>query len=126
MLYKKKRRGAQPYYTGSIKRERLVRRRKKNKKLGKLITSGASQAAVHVNNVKRKKCISSSKVLVESSKHLALLSLHKHHIRHKGIIFHTTALRERPPVHSLPTSIQILHPVRHNPIQPEPTKDNMP
>jgi hypothetical protein len=35
---------------------------------------------------------------VESSKHLAFLSLHKHYIRHKGIIFHTTALRERPPV----------------------------
>jgi hypothetical protein len=41
----------------------------------------------------------SSVVLSLSSNCLSLRSLHKHHIRQQGTIFHTTALRERPPVH---------------------------
>jgi hypothetical protein len=36
-------------------------------------------------------------VLSLSSNCLSLRSVHKHHIRQQGTIFHTTALRERPP-----------------------------
>jgi hypothetical protein len=43
--------------------------------------------------------MSSSIVLSLSSNCLSLHSLHRHHIRQQGTIFHTTALRERPPVH---------------------------
>jgi hypothetical protein len=71
----------------------------------------------------KKKRISSSKVLLELSKHLAFLSLHKHHIRHRWIIFHTTARRERPPDHQQPNKSPT--PVRHNPKQPKLTKDSM-
>jgi hypothetical protein len=45
------------------------------------------------------KKISSSVVLSLSSNYLSLRSLHKHHKRQEGTIFHTTALRERPPIH---------------------------
>jgi hypothetical protein len=43
--------------------------------------------------------MSSSMVLSLSSNCLSLHSLHKHHKRQQGTIFHTTALRERPPVY---------------------------
>jgi hypothetical protein len=43
--------------------------------------------------------MSSSIVLSLSSNYLSLRSLHKHHKRQQGTIFHTTALRERPPIH---------------------------
>jgi len=43
--------------------------------------------------------MSSSMVLSLSSNCLSLRSVHKHHIRQQGTIFHTTALRERPPDH---------------------------
>jgi hypothetical protein len=38
-------------------------------------------------------------VLSLSSNCLSLRSLHRHHIRQQGTIFHTTTLWERPPVH---------------------------
>jgi hypothetical protein len=43
--------------------------------------------------------MSSSIVLSFSLNYLSLRSHHRHHKRQQGTIFHTTALRERPPVH---------------------------
>jgi hypothetical protein len=65
---------------------------KKERKSAKLITHGASQPAVQVKRIKRKKWRSSSLDLEESSKHLSLCSLQIHYIIQRGTIFQTTML----------------------------------
>jgi hypothetical protein len=86
-------------YTESIQEKHLRSRRKKTRKSLKLITNGARNITVQENKEKKKKLVSSSIVLHLSSKFLSFRSLHKHHKRQEGIIFHITALRERSPVH---------------------------
>jgi hypothetical protein len=97
----KKRRGAQPLvhwgYTKGLGGEE---KRKRKRKSEKLITLGASQPTVQEKRVKRKKW-SSSIDLEESSKHLLFRSLQIHYIIHRGTIFQTTALLERPLDHQL-------------------------
>jgi hypothetical protein len=70
---------------------------KKERKSLKLITRGASQPAVQVKRVKKKKKRRSSSLdFEESPKHLSFRSLQINHIIQRGAIFHTTALLVQP------------------------------
>jgi hypothetical protein len=97
---KKKRKGAQSLvhigYTKGLGGEG-----EEKEKIRKANHPRASQPAVQEKRVKRKKWRSSSIDLDESSKHLLFRSLQIHHIIHKGTIFQTTALLERPLDHQI-------------------------
>jgi hypothetical protein len=65
----------------------------------KLNDKGVRNAADQEYKEWKNKEMRSSVVLSLFLNCLSLRSLHKHYIRQQGTIFHTTALRERPPVH---------------------------
>lgn len=67
--------------------------------------------------------MSSFKVLVELSKHLAFLSLQMHHIRQRNHLLHNRT--SRMPSHP-PTCEQIHHLTRHDPMQLKLVKTSMP